>query len=200
MHLNMNHPPNKDMIRLLVLMGGKQASIAAANALRCSACARNVSTRYPRPSKMPRVGQFGDRLEMDICYVVGADGQAFPFLGVIDKATLYHLVRAISSRRPEDVFAVLKDMWLVPLGLPVSIVCDADGAFQGACARSLSFLGVHLEVIPAEAHEQIGTIERHNYTWRNMVQRMIDAVAAVLLWQIDLCGTCLLYTSPSPRD
>ena len=45
---------------------------------------------------MPRVGQFNDRLEMDVVHTTAADGNSHAFLGVIDKATHYHVVRTIT--------------------------------------------------------------------------------------------------------
>ena len=53
------------------------------------------------------------------------------FLGAICDCTLVHLVARLANREPITTWGALRQIWLLPYGLPLEIVCDIDGAFQG---------------------------------------------------------------------
>ena len=56
---------------------------------------------------------------------------------------------------------------------------DADGAFEGEFRDRIQDAGVHLAVIPPEAHWRIGTVERRNAILRSVLERLIDENAVV---------------------
>ena len=56
---------------------------------------------------------------------------------------------------------------------------DADGAFGGTFTANFETLGVDLRVIPEGAHHEIGTIERHNFSWSRIFDRVVDATSAL---------------------
>ena len=62
-----------------------------------------------RPAKLPRVGQFGDRLYMDIFFSTTCNGTIIRLLGIIDDATLLHVVVRIASR--SAAAATRHDTW-----------------------------------------------------------------------------------------
>ena len=69
-------------------------------------CLRNKPPKYPHPSKAPRVGQFNDRIQIDIFTVTLLSGEARKLVGIIDLATLYHVCAQIGSRNPDEIFEV----------------------------------------------------------------------------------------------
>jgi hypothetical protein len=62
----------------------------------------------------------------------------------------------------------------MPYGYPLVCEVDADGAFEGDFRLHMEEAGVHVVVIPPEAHWRIGTIERENKVLRTMVERLLD--------------------------
>ena len=166
MHINMSHMNKKDMIRHLAAAGAKGSVLAAVNALKCAVCMRNKPPKYPHASKAPRVGQFGDRVQIDIFTVTLLSGEACKMLGIIDLSTLYHICAQIGTRNPDEIFDVFDAYWLRPFGLPWCVIADLDGGFQGAFLEKLNELGIPVDFIPPDAHWQLGTIERHNAAWR----------------------------------
>ena len=57
---------------------------------------------------------------------------------------------------------------------------DADGAFEGEFRLKLEEAGVHLVVIPPEAHWRIGTVERKNAVLRTVVEKLLDEILLVV--------------------
>ena len=67
----------------------------------------------------------------------------------------------------------------MPYGYPLVCEVDADGAFEGEFRLKLEEAGVHLVVIPPEAHWRIGTVERKNAVLRTVVEKLLDENAVV---------------------
>ena len=84
---------------------------------------------------MPRVAQFGDQVQLDFFFPTDLTGYTHLLLGMLDVATLLHMVRRCSSRNAEHVWRVFSEAWQIPFGLPRDIVCDMDGAFRGFSER-----------------------------------------------------------------
>jgi len=188
MHMNLGHPSNPELIKLLLLDGASAQSLAAASALRCGPCLRKKASGRPRPTTMPRFGQFGDRCYCDVVFCTRADGAIRMFLGIIDRAIHYHLARLLVSREPKVALKLLMDMWLTPLGIPVRIIMDRDGAFGGEFTDHLEAIGCELEIAPADGHHQMGLIERHNHTWRSMLEKVVDTLAIITDEYLDLAA------------
>ena len=69
-------------------------------------------------------------------------------------------------------------MWLRPFGLMVQIGLDPDTTFQGAFQERLRSHGVMVDYCPAEAHWQIGQVERQNAFLRTVLEKLVDTFAA----------------------
>ena len=129
LHINFGHPPKKELLRFAASQGASAATLLVLSSLWCGACARAEKASQPRPSKMPRVGRFGDQVQLDFFFPTDLTGFTHLLLGMIDCATLLHQVRRCDSRQAEYVFKIFTEAWLLPFGLPRDVVCDMDGAF-----------------------------------------------------------------------
>ncbi len=70
-----------------------------------------------------------------------------------------HLVARLANREPITTWGALRQIWLLPYGLPLEIVCDIDGAFQRGFEAAADEHGIALRHVPAEGHHQLGKIE-----------------------------------------
>ena len=127
---------------------------------------------------MPRLGQMNDALQTGFFFVMDLTGCTHTLMGVIDVATLLHLVRSIESRAPAQTLAVLQ-RWMEVFGIPQQLACDLGGAFRGEFEDALTSVGVDVRFCDPEAHWQMGRIERHNDIFRRILERTIDEGAAV---------------------
>lgn len=125
------------------------------------------------------MGQFGERVQLDVVYVRDLAGNNHPILGIADMATSLHQAVRLHSRASAHVADQFRRCWLMPYGYPLVCEVDADGAFEGDFRLRMEEAGVHLVVIPPEAHWRIGTIERKNAVLRSIIERLLDENAVV---------------------
>ena len=185
MHVNLGHPSKEEFVRYLSHQGANPMTLSLAANLNCETCNRDKKPTKQRVSKLPRLGQFGDELQMDIFYVNDVAQQTYPMLGMICVATWMHVAARVRSRDPDDVFWIFSTSWLRPFGLPKLILVDQDGCFQGNFEFRVTQLGIVQEAVPAEAHWKLGKIEVHDHLWRNMFHRVADSLAIFNSWQVD---------------
>jgi hypothetical protein len=114
---------------------------------------------------------------MDVFYQMDCRGNNRYFLGVIDDCSLLHMVTRVVNREAAVMWNAFRTMWLVPFGLPLEVICDADGSFMGEFQEMLDRFGVLVRHVPAEAHYQMGRIERHNFTFKLMLGKLVDHLA-----------------------
>ena len=186
MHCALGHPAEADLVRMLSHQGASVTSILAAKALHCEFCKRHKPMRSPPPTSAPVIGQWNDRLQMDIFYVHDLSHRQVLVLGAVDMATSYHVARRIESRDSAVVLKAFTSMWLTPFGMPLEVYSDADGAFRGQFSDALTTLGIHLRHVPADAHHQLGKVERHNYVLKLMLRKILDQLAVSSLDQFDI--------------
>ncbi|CAK9030852.1 Pentatricopeptide repeat-containing protein [Durusdinium trenchii] len=178
MHQNLGHPKPAELKKLLALNGvNNQAIYTAVEHLRCNSCERTKGPSRPDLGAIPAedgCSQFGDRLQMDIFYVRDVTGQNFMVLGIIDEVTHLHLAALLDNRQAETVLAAFNDTWAKAFGYPLRIRLDPDCSFRSHFEDDLDQAGVFIDYVPAEAHNKIGLIERHNAVFRSLMERIID--------------------------
>ena len=176
LHINTGHANNKELTRLLAAHGSINGpTLTALEHMVCGSCERTKPPPAPRPASIPHfMGQFGDRVQMDVVYVRDLSGTNHPLLGIADLATSLHQAVRLYSRASAHVVDQFRKCWLMPFGYPLVCEVDADGAFEGEFRLHMEEAGVHLVVIPPEAHWRIGTIERKNSVLRTIIERLID--------------------------
>ena len=125
------------------------------------------------------MGQFGERVQLDIVYVRDLSTTNHPILGMVDMATSLQQAVRLHSRASAHVADQFRRSWLMPYGYPLVCEVDADGAFEGEFRLKPEEAGVHLVVIPPEAHWRIGTVERKNAVLRTVVEKLLDENAVV---------------------
>ena len=178
LHRNLGHPEASEMKKLLAMNGIRDDHILrGVDEMVCHSCQRVKQPTQPPPSSMPTEGylQFGDNIQMDIVYIRDITGKNYAVLGVICEATHLHMAALLDSREPDHVCSRLRQCWLDPYGLPLTLRTDADGAFRGSLEDELSNLGIYIDYVPTESHNRIGLIERHNAIMRGIAEKVIDS-------------------------
>ena len=187
-HINMGHPTAQELTRLANAAGSPSSMfIEAIRKLECATCARLQGPQAPRPATTAITAtQFGDRVEADVFYLRDLKGQSCMILGAVDVATRFHQAAILPSRDPEDAYRALEAMWVRPFGLMVQIGLDPDTTFQGSFQEHLRSHGVMVDYCPAEAHWQIGHVERQNAFLRTVLEKLVDTFAATGVSDIQL--------------
>ncbi|CAK8996955.1 Copia protein (Gag-int-pol protein) [Cleaved into: Copia VLP protein, partial [Durusdinium trenchii] len=181
LRLNTGHANKKELIRFLSAHGSvNAATLTAIEHMVCGSCQRTRKPDAPRPASVPHfLGQYGERVQLDIVYVRDLTGSNHMILGMVDLATSFQQAVRVQSRNAEHVLEMFLRAWLAPYGYPLVCEVDADGAFEGEFRLQLEHAGVHVPVIPPEAHWKIGTVERRNAILRTTLEKLIDENAVV---------------------
>ena len=108
-------------------------------------------------------------------------------VGFICDSSDLHLVSRMQDHSPSLMYNTFAVMWILPFGLPLEVIVDEDGCFLGEFANRLEGLGVLVHHIPPDQHHQIGKIERHNYTWRWIWNKVADQRVVKTADQVDDC-------------
>ncbi|CAJ1329046.1 unnamed protein product, partial [Effrenium voratum] len=149
LHRNLGHISNNELIKLMAMNG--ITSEAVTKCIKTLVC--DTCSRNTKPDK-PNPAHFTDQFI----------GQ---FADTLETDIAYVVARAF------------QDAWVTPFGFPLVVRADADGAFEGAFQSFMDQGGTHLDLVPAEAHHRIGTIERHNGTLKLILLKLIDSLGVI---------------------
>ena len=195
LHVNAGHPHRQELVRLLAAHGSINSAVfTAIEHMRCGACERSKLPLKPRPASVPEfVGQFGEQLQSDVFYIRDLSSTNHALMGVTCLATRYYQAAILASRDPQVVLNEFDRLWLRPFGYPLFMTVDADGAYEGVFLQRLQESGVMVTVAPADAHHQVGAIERRNAIFRSVVEKMIDEHGVCTSEQLDMTINAALY-------
>eukprot|EP00435_Cladocopium_sp_Y103_P056706 s1320_g19.t1 len=182
LHVNLGHPSTADLVRMLSHQGTvTPEAIQAAKCLSCTSCLRMKGNAPPRPSRtLTRyVGQLNDNVLMDIFYARTIDSVNHVMLGMVDEATNLQQVAVVDSREPEAILKAFRLTWCRPFGQPYKITVDQDGASMGDFWCHMVDMATEVDYVPPEPHHRLGKAERCNAVYREMLNKVVDAMAVV---------------------
>ena len=84
---------------------------------------------------------------MDIFYVRLATGVAIPLLGILDDATVFHVVARVDDKSSLGVWRLFQNMWLIWAGAPMKVALDEDPSFCADFSDNLDALDVEFDYV-----------------------------------------------------
>ncbi|CAE7392332.1 TY5A [Symbiodinium pilosum] len=189
LHVSAGHPHRQELVRLLAAHSSINAAVfTALEHVRCGTCERAKMPLKPRPASVPEfVGQFGEQLQADVFYIRDLSATNHALVAVTCLATKFYQAAISASHDPQVVLNEFDRRWLRHFGYPLFMAVDADGALEGVFIKHLQESNVMVTVSPADAHHQIGAIERRNAIFRSVVERLLDENGVCNQDQLDLC-------------
>ena len=91
--------------------------------------------------------------------------QLWPLLGILDDATLNHVVLRIDELTASYCWRTFNLCWASGAGPPRKMMLDQQRGFLGELRGQLDAAGTELDFVPRNAHHKPGRIERHNAAW-----------------------------------
>ncbi|CAK8998303.1 Putative RNA pseudouridine synthase [Durusdinium trenchii] len=176
LHIGAGHPNKQETIRLLSMHGSINASVLTAlEHMKCGSCERNARPTPPKAAAVPHFnGQFSERIQADIFYTRDLSGGNHPILGAVDIATNFQQAIRLVSLNAQHVWDSFRTMWFQPYGYPLMLELDAGTPFSGVFKEHSIAAGIHVVVVPPEAHWRIGAVERRNSVLRTVVEKLVD--------------------------
>ena len=175
LHNNLGHPDTPTMVRMLFQADARDEAVLLAKALRCGACIRAKGTHLARPSRVPRVGSFNTHAGIDIFFLRDAKKETWMYLSIVELSAMYHVSSLVANRSSGHLWERFRAMWLNWAGPPRVLFLDPDRGFMGEFKENCLLFDIDLRPCSAEAHYQIGRLERAQGTWKSLAMKTIDA-------------------------
>ena len=179
LHKNLGHPSTPELIRVLKHSKASEKAIRAAQALECSVCANHVRPASALPANVPKTVAFNHQVGLDVKYLPGwKANQTIPCVSLVDYGTSMHVCAPIFQRENAELLkGVLRDSWIAWAGAPEYLITDpAKPNICDSVATFCESFGIKQLQTAAEAHYQLGKVERHGQWFQQILERVLDEV------------------------
>ena len=169
LHRQLGHPGNDRLAKALKDANFDETIIKCGRQFRCDIC---ESFAPKKPASLPQTTHFNDMLEMDVFHIKW-HGQKDKILAVLDLHTRYEMNEVVDSENFDEETAAL-ERWMLWAGVPRRIKTDSSGAHMGEEMQSwCDEYGIKLILVPKDAHNRMGTIERLHAVRRRQLMKMM---------------------------
>ena len=172
LHRQLGHPGNDRLVKALKDANFDETIIKCGRQFRCDICESFAPKKLDRPASLPQTTHFNDMLEMDVFHIKW-HGQKHKILAVLDLHTRYEMNEVVNSESFDEETAAL-ERWMSWAGVPRRIKTDSSGAHMGEEMQSwCDEYGIKLILVPKDAHNRMGTIERLHAVRRRQLMKMM---------------------------
>ena len=181
LHKKLGHPSRQAFVKMLKDRGADKKLVTIASQMHCQDCLEAYVPPSRRVTTLEDATQLWEVIQMDNMEFTVGDN-TYHFQMMIDEASNYavgtflfkHPVMEGRNATTEEVTEGLMTSWVQYFGYPQKIKLDKEGAHRGRELEQWALTrGVEVEAIPAEAHGQIGQVERLIGTLKEKVQRFL---------------------------
>ena len=171
-HKNLGHPGTHKLKIALQQQGVKKEVLDAIDDFHCSTCHESQRPKEARPSALPEVREFNDCVGCDGIKWTSQSGKHYYFFHYIDAATNFHLANHTHQTDAAGAVQSLRDTWVQWAGPCKELIVDGASSF---CSEHFSQqtqgLNIHVKVVAAYAHWQLGKTERHGEILQEMLRK-----------------------------
>ena len=115
LHINMGHPGNQHLVRLLKHGGASQRAQELARELQCAQCMANAKPSPALPGQPERITVFNQRIGMDVKYLTGWSVNQ----KIVDYASSFQVVVPLFERpTAENLRKAVQERWISWAGQP----------------------------------------------------------------------------------
>ena len=174
LHRRFGHPSVERLRRVLERAGHDVDSQALEYLTRyCEHCQRYSRSPGRFKFNLRDDVNFNFSIIVDIFYIKGK-----PVLHVVDEGTRYQGGRWLQNISAKHTWDTLKMCWIdTYLGPPDQIVADAGKQFTSKeFSQHANTLGTKIKIVPVEAHNSVGIVERYHGPIRRAYSNITDEV------------------------
>eukprot|EP00435_Cladocopium_sp_Y103_P016924 s2219_g4.t1 len=179
LHANLGHPSNTDLVRVLTNAGGSKEAIAAARTFHCEVCVQRQRPTPVIPASAHQILDFGHRVGIDVKILPGwRTNQRVKCLNIVDYGSSFQMMcpfyEVETGKLIQELF---QEKWVSWAGRPVEILLDpAQTNMSEAFTGAQEMAGVRVLSIAAEAHNQLGKVEKHGHLFETVLQKVLDSI------------------------
>ena len=178
LHVNLGHPSNSALVRVLKHGGASQSAIDLARNFRCELCESKQRPKPAHPAQEERVTEFNRRIGIDIKYLQGwRANQKIPAVNIVDDASSFQMMVPLSAPKENAdlIRKTLLERWVSWAGTPSEIVVDpAQPNLSEALTVPQELNGSTKSSTAAEAHWQLGKVEVHGGWFSRVLDNVIS--------------------------
>ena len=181
LHNNLGHPSTRSLVRALKNAGANEAAIKAADAVErnCEICQQRQRPTPSLPANPEPVLDFNHKIGWATKLLPGWKvNQQVKCMNVVDYATSFQIMVPLFEQETSELLKTLfLDHWQRWAGAPIEVVVDSakTNTAEEVFAR-LEQDGIRVSTIAAEAHNQLGKVEKHGRLFEVVLQKVIDQV------------------------
>ena len=202
LHNNLGHPSDRDLIRILKNAGASSQalSLAANFEKQCDVCVQKQRPTPCLPASPSQTLDFNHRIGMDVKRLPGWQvNQQVKCLNIVDYASSFQVMLPFYEVEKASVLRRLyQEGWLRWAGPPVELLLDAATTNMAeSMIDPLEQSGTRVMSIAAEAHNQLGKVEKHGHLFENILVKVLEQVQPQNREEYE---ACLLQTANSKNE
>ena len=126
LHVNLGHPSNANLLRVLKHGGTNQAALDLAKGFSCELCTAQRRPAPPNPATTHRVTEFNAKIGIDVKYFPDWQvNQKIPAVNIADYASRFQIMVPLPGRdTSESIRRALRERWVSWAGVPKGICVD----------------------------------------------------------------------------
>ena len=179
LHNNLGHPSTRTLVRVLKNAGGSPEALQAAEHVEgaCDICINRQKPTPALPVSPDKPLDFNHRVGWDVKLLPGWQvNQQIKCLNIIDFATSFQVMVPFYEKETNELLRRLfKETWQRWAGIPVEVITDpAKTNTAEAVFQQLEQDGTRMITSAAEAHSQLGKVEKHGHLFEVILQKVLD--------------------------
>ena len=181
LHNNLGHPSSRTLLRILKHAGGSEQAMRLAGRVEaeCEICINRQRPTPALPVNPESFQDFNHRVGWDVKLFPGwKQNQRVKCMNVIDYASSFQVVLPFYEAETSEVLKRLYlEGWQRWAGTPVEVIVDpARTNAAKEVFDTLEHDGARVLTTAAEAHSQLGKVEKHGHLFEVVLQKVIDQV------------------------
>ena len=202
LHKNLGHPSNRTLIRILKNAGASEQALKAAELVeqRCDICQQRKRPTPCLPTSPEKFQDFNHRVGWDVKLMPGWQvNQQIKCMNIVDYATSFQVMIPFYEKETSSVLKKLfLEHWHRWAGPPVEVIVDpAKTNTAEAVFQQLEHEGTRIITSAAEAHNQLGKVEKHGHLFEVILQKVLDQVQPRNKEEYE---QCLVQTSSAKNE
>eukprot|EP00435_Cladocopium_sp_Y103_P064168 s612_g25.t2 len=181
LHANLGHPSTRSLKRILKNAGASEQAMKLADQIEasCDICQQRVRPTPALPAAPNHFQDFNARIGWDVKSLPGwRQNQRVKCLNIVDFASSYQvMIPFFEKERAELLKELYLKGWQHWAGVPVEVLVDpARTNTAESVFAQLETDGARVITTAAEAHNQLGKVEKHGHLFETVLTKMLDQV------------------------
>ena len=180
-HLNLGHPSNSALVRVLKHGGASQQAMDLARDFQCEVCSAHRRPTPANPAQTQRVTEFNKRVGLDVKYLPGwLPNQKIPALNIVDYGSSLQMMVPLPGKREtaDSLRRAFQERWVSWAGRPDELVLDpAQVNLSEALTTPQELSGSIVHATAADAHWQLGKVEVHGGWFARVLEKVLSECA-----------------------